>query len=212
LPDRKAAYPGAAAYLPASHSLTACRKAVDACHGCPLYRRATHAVFGEGAAHSPLVLIGEQPGNDEDLSGRPFVGPSGKLLDRALAEAGVDRGKAYVTNVVKHFKWTPSGEKRLHKKPDAAEIAACRPWLEAELAAVKPVTIVALGATAGQALLGRAFRVTRQRGVPLTTPFAPHLIATIHPSAVLRQRTPDDRAREYAALVADLKVVAATVT
>ena len=162
-------------------------------------------MFGEGARESEVMLVGEQPGDQEDLQGRPFVGPAGQLLDRALEEAGIDRSKTYVTNAVKHFKWEPRGKRRIHQKPNWAEMAACRPWLDAELAVVKPRVLVALGATAGQALFGRQFRVTKQRGVAIETTLAPNAVATIHPSAVLRA---DDREAEYAGLVADLKVVA----
>ena len=202
----RVSYPGAERFLPARRSITALRAAVQSCRGCPLYRNATQAVFGEGSVRSRIVLVGEQPGNDEDLKGEPFVGPSGKLLDQALAEAGIDRDDTYVTNAVKHFKWEPSGTRRLHKRPDTAEINACRPWLDAELAAITPRVVVALGATAAQTLLGRTFRVTQQRGTVIATPFAPHVIATVHPSMILRQRSSADRARELKQFVADLKV------
>ena len=202
----RASYPGAERFLPPRRSITAMRTAVQSCRGCPLYRNATQAVFGAGSARSRILLVGEQPGNDEDLKGEPFVGPSGKLLDQALADAGIDRDDTYVTNAVKHFKWEPSGTRRLHKKPDTAEINACRPWLDAELAAIKPRVVVALGATAAQTLLGRTFRVTQQRGTVIATPFAPHVIATVHPSMILRQRSSADRARELKQFVADLKV------
>jgi DNA polymerase len=184
------------------------RKAAVDCRGCPLYRRATQTVFGAGRVGARVVLVGEQPGNEEDLRGKPFVGPAGRLLDRALEAAGIARADAYVTNVVKHFKWTPAGPRRLHKKPSAREIEACRPWLENELAVIKPAVLVCLGATAAQALLGRQFRVSVERGRILETPLAGHAVATIHPSAVLRQQTSEDRAREMARLTADLEVVA----
>jgi DNA polymerase len=164
-------------------------------------------VFGEGRIGVPLMLVGEQPGDREDLEGRPFVGPAGRLLDEALAEAGLDRSSAYVTNVVKHFKWEPRGTRRIHQKPSWGEVAACRPWLEAELELVRPTALVLLGATAAQGLLGRDFRVTRQRGEPLDSALAPLVVATVHPSSILR--APDERRQaERAAFVADLAVVA----
>jgi DNA polymerase len=181
------------------------RKAVQSCRGCALYENATQAVFGEGDAHADVVFVGEQPGDQEDRTGRPFVGPAGKLLDRALEEAGIDRGKTYVTNAVKHFKWKARGTRRIHQKPSWGEQMACRPWLEAEVSLLEPRVLVPLGATAGQALLGKDFRVTRDRGRPLESDLAEHVVATIHPSAVLRS---DDREAEFAALVADLRVVA----
>jgi DNA polymerase len=165
-------------------------------------------VFGEGAARSELMLVGEQPGDREDREGHPFVGPAGRLLDEALEEAGIDRTRAYVTNVVKHFKWQARGKRRIHAKPAWSEVAACRPWLDAELAVVKPDVLVCLGATAAQALLGRSFRVTRERGKPVDSDLAPHVLATIHPSAILRADA-ETRETERAALVDDLKVVAA---
>ena len=196
----------AAEYLPPSRSLSALRDAAAGCRACPLWRTGTQTVFGEGAKASDVMLVGEQPGDKEDLAGAPFVGPAGKLLDEALAEAGIDRTRAYVTNVVKHFKWQARGKRRIHAKPSWSEIAACKPWLEAELEAVQPGVLVCLGATAAQALLGRQFRVTKERGRPVESELAPHVLATIHPSAVLRA---DDRDAEFAGLVDDLKVVAA---
>jgi uracil-DNA glycosylase family protein len=195
----------AAEYLPAGRSLTALREAAAGCQACPLWRTGTQTVFGEGAKASDVMLVGEQPGDKEDVAGRPFVGPAGRLLDEALGEAGIDRTRAYVTNVVKHFKWQAKGKRRIHAKPAWAEIAACRPWLDAELEAVQPQVLVCLGATAAQALLGRQFRVTKERGRPVESDLAPNVLATIHPSAVLRA---DDREKEFAALVDDLKVVA----
>jgi len=186
------------------------RAAAARCTACPLYGRATQTVFGEGPAHAPLMLVGETPGDREDIEGRPFVGPAGHLLDRCLLEAGLEREKAYVTNVVKHFKWTPRGKRRLHGKPNAGEIRACRPWLEAELALVKPKVLVLLGATAAQALLGSGFRVTRERGRPVPSPFAPVTLATVHPSSLLRAED-EDRAREIARFVADLRAAAAAL-
>jgi DNA polymerase len=165
-------------------------------------------VFGTGRKSARLILVGEQPGNDEDLSGEPFVGPAGKLLDRALVNAGIERGDAYVTNVVKHFKWAPAGRRRLHRKPNAREIGACLPWLDKEIELIKPHVLVCLGATAAQAILGPSFRVTRQRGVVLASRFAEQTVATIHPSSILRQSTAEDREREFAQFTDDLRLVA----
>ena len=198
----------AAAYLPERQTLAALREAVQGCRGCELYAHATQAVLGEGARESELVLVGEQPGDQEDRQGRPFVGPAGRLLDEALEEAGIDRRIAYVTNAVKHFKWQARGKRRIHQKPTWTELTACRPWLDAELAVVKPRVLVCLGATAAQSLLGRQFRVTRERGVPVESPLAEHVVATIHPSAVLRQQDDGSRRVEYESLVRDLRVVA----
>ena len=196
---------------PARRTLESLRAASAKGHDCPLAARATQTVFGEGDPHARVVLVGEQPGNDEDLVGRPFVGPAGKLLDRALEQAGIDRGRVYVTNVVKHFKWEPRGKRRIHAKPNAAEIAACRPWLDAELELIKPEVLVVLGATAAQALLGRQFRVSKERGKFVPSPLAPHVLATVHPSAILR--APDDETRhaEMDRFVDDLKKVAAVL-
>jgi uracil-DNA glycosylase family protein len=195
-------------FLPARITMTSLREAAGACRGCPLYKNATQTVFGSGRTSARIVLVGEQPGNDEDLKGKPFVGPAGRILNEALEAAGIVRADAYVTNVVKHFKWTPAGPRRLHKKPNGREIGACLPWLEKELELVKPEVLVCLGATAAQALLGRQFRVTKQRGQVVPTPLAPHAVATIHPSAVLRQQSSEDRRREMAHFTADLEVVA----
>ena len=167
--------------------------AAKSCQACHLWKLGTQTVFGEGAAKARLMLIGEQPGDAEDRAGHPFVGPAGKLLDRALVDAGIDRAAVYVTNVVKHFKWEPRGKRRIHKKPNAAEIAACRPWLDTEIELVKPRAIVCLGATAAQALLGRQFKVTAQRGELVPSPLAPMVLATVHPSSILR--APDDETR-----------------
>jgi uracil-DNA glycosylase len=197
----------AAEYLPERLSLTSLREAAAGCRACPLWRTGTQTVFGEGAARSELMLVGEQPGDREDREGHPFVGPAGRLLDEALEEAGIDRTRAYVTNVVKHFKWQARGKRRIHAKPAWAEISACRPWLDAEIAVVKPEVLVCLGATAAQALLGRSFRVTRERGKPVDSDLATHVLATIHPSAILRADA-ETREVERAALVDDLKVVA----
>ena len=195
----------AAEYLPATRSLTALREAAAGCRACPLWRTGTQTVFGEGAKASDVMLVGEQPGDKEDQAGRPFVGPAGRLLDEALAEAGIDRSRAYVTNVVKHFKWQARGKRRIHAKPSWTEMMACKPWLDAELDAVKPDVLVCMGATASQALLGKQFRVTKERRRPLESDLAPNVVATIHPSAVLRA---DDRDAEFAGLVEALKVVA----
>jgi uracil-DNA glycosylase family protein len=192
-------------YLPATRSLTALREAAAGCRACPLWRTGTQTVFGEGAKGSEVLFVGEQPGDKEDQAGRPFVGPAGRLFDEALEEAGIDRSRAYVTNVVKHFKWQARGKRRIHAKPSWTEMMACKPWLEAELEAVRPDVLVCMGATASQALLGKQFRVTKERGRELESDLAPHVLATIHPSAVLRA---DDRDAEFAALVEDLKVVA----
>ncbi len=198
----------AAEFLPPRLSLPELRKAAAVCRGCDLYRNATQTVFGEGARTADVMLVGEQPGDREDVEGAPFVGPAGKLLDRALEEAGIDRRKVYITNAVKHFKWTPRGKRRIHKRPGAEEIRACRPWLDAEMEVVKPRVLVALGATAAQALLGRQFRLTEHRGEFVESPLAPLVTATVHPSSILR--APDDASRHQAmeAFVADLQVVA----
>jgi len=188
------------------------REAAARCTACPLYRDATQTVFGEGPEGAFVMLIGEQPGDAEDLAGHPFVGPAGKLLDRCLAEAGIDRSGTYITNVVKHSKWVPRGPRRIHSKPGAVEIEACFPWLEAEIAAVAPRIIVALGATAAQALFGRAFRVTRDRGRLVPSALAPYALATVHPSALLRAPDEETRDRETRRFVEDLRKVAAIVT
>ena len=197
----------AAEFLPEKLTLDALASAAEGCRGCPLYEDATQVVFGEGRSSARLMLVGEQPGDKEDKEGEPFVGPAGRLLDKALGEAGIDRSEAYVTNAVKHFKWQARGKRRIHQKPNAAEVAACRPWLEAELAVVKPRVLVLLGATAAQSLLGRQFRVTRQRGQLLESELAEAVIATVHPSSILRGE-PAEREANFAAFVDDLKVVA----
>jgi DNA polymerase len=202
---------GAAEFLPDRLTLAALRSAAAGCRGCELWRCGTQTVFGEGTERARIMLVGEQPGDREDLAGRPFVGPAGRLLDEALEEAGIERDEAYVTNAVKHFKWEPRGPRRIHAKPNAREVAACRPWLDAELAAVEPEVLVLLGATAAQALLGRAFRVTQSRGQVLEPEYGVATVATIHPSAILRQREREERARERAALVADLRVAASAL-
>lgn len=194
--------------LPERPTLAAVRAVAKGCKACPLYLRGTQTVFGEGPRRAELMLVGEQPGDAEDSAGHPFVGPAGKLLDRALDEAGIDRSLVYLTNVVKHFKWEPRGKRRIHAKPNAAEMGACRPWLETEIALVKPRVLVCLGATAAQALLGKAFKVSRQRGELVASSLAPIVTATVHPSSILR--APDDEARrsEMGAFVADLTRVA----
>jgi uracil-DNA glycosylase family protein len=198
----------AAEYLPERLNLAALRHAVQCCRGCTLFANATQAVLGEGARGAEVMLVGEQPGDQEDRQGKPFVGPAGRLLDEALEEAGIDRGQAYVTNAVKHFKWKARGKRRLHQKPTWSELAACRPWLEAEIAVVHPRVLVCLGASAAQSVIGREFRVTRQRGVPVESDLAEHVLATIHPSAVLRAPDDDARRAEREGLVRDLRVVA----
>jgi len=191
--------------MPETVSLSALREAVQRCEGCPLYANATQAVFGEGLKRSEVMLVGEQPGDQEDLAGAPFVGPAGKVLDRALEEAGIDRRKAYVTNAVKHFKWKARGKRRIHDKPTWTESMACRPWLDAEIALVKPRALVLMGATAGQSVLGKSFRVTQHRGVAIPSDLAELVTATIHPSAVLRGENRDEL---FAGLVDDLRIVA----
>jgi uracil-DNA glycosylase len=198
----------AAPLVPETRSLEKLREAAAGCQACDLWKTGTQTVFGEGAATAEIVFVGEQPGDKEDLAGRPFVGPAGRVLDDALEAAGIDRSLAYVTNAVKHFKWTARGKRRIHQKPNWSEMTACRPWLDAELAAIKPKVLVALGATAAQALLGRQFRVTKQRGVPVESDLAPHVVATVHPSSILRQETEEERVAAMADLVADLEVVA----
>ncbi len=195
--------------IPEGASLEQLRSLAAGCQACDLYRNATQTVFGEGSRGATVMLVGEQPGDREDLEGEPFVGPAGALLDRALHDAGIDRRQAYVTNVVKHFKWRPAGKRRIHQKPGAEEIRACRPWLESEIDAVRPAVVVCLGATTAQALLGSSFRVTRQRGQFVAWERAPRILATVHPSSILRAPDENGRARDMEAFVADLAVVAA---
>jgi DNA polymerase len=201
----------AARFIPPKPTLARLREAASGCTACPLYKRGTQTVFGEGRVHAPLLIVGEQPGDYEDRVGRPFVGPAGQLLDRALAEAGIDRAETYVTNAVKHFKWTPRGKRRIHSKPSAHEIAACLPWLQAELQLVAPDALVCLGATAAQALLGRDFRVTKQRGRFIKSDLAPHVLATVHPSSLLRLPPQADPESEFRRFVGDLRKVAAVL-
>ena len=198
----------AAPLVPEHPTLPKLRAAAAECKACELWKRGTQTVFGEGTARADVLMVGEQPGNDEDLAGRPFVGPAGKLLDRALAAAGIDRTHVYVTNVVKHFKWVAKGKRRIHEKPGSREIAACRPWLEAEIALVKPTVIVCLGATAAQALLGKQFRVSQERGRLVQSPLARDVTATVHPSSILRAPDNESRHAEMERFVADLKGVA----
>ncbi|MGC2612889.1 MAG: UdgX family uracil-DNA binding protein [Terracidiphilus sp.] len=206
---------GAARFIPEQRTLPVLAAAVQKCKGCDLYRNATQAVFGEidsrnGAARPKIaiMMIGEQPGDQEDKQGRPFVGPAGKLLDKALEQAEIDRGEVYVTNAVKHFKWEPRGKLRIHKKPSMKEVTACRPWLDAELETVRPKLIVALGATAAQGLLGSSFRITQAHGKVQEPPGLPPIIATLHPSAILRAQTDEERHEQMRMLVKDLREAA----
>jgi DNA polymerase len=198
----------AADFLPDRLNLTALRKAAEKCEGCPLFENATQTVFGEGPTSSNAIFVGEQPGDQEDRAGKPFIGPAGKLLERVMEEVGIDRRRVYVTNAVKHFKWSPRGKKRMHAKPGLREIAACRPWLEAELEVLKPPVLVCLGATAAQALLGKAFKLTERRGSPFKSDWADWTLATFHPSALLRSHDLPGGEEKYEAFVADLKLVA----
>lgn len=199
----------AAAWVPATQDLKQLRAAAPECRGCDLYQHATQVVFGEGPPDAKLVMVGEQPGDEEDRKGLPFVGPSGRLLSKALHEAGLDREKIYVTNAVKHFKFLERGKRRIHAKPSGIEISACRPWLEAELASIEPELVVCLGATAAQSLMGREFRITAERGKFFPHPWAKELVATVHPSAILRM--PERYDEEYELFLKDLRVIAARV-
>src|SRR4051812_2688629 len=201
----------AAPLIPPRPTLPLLRQVAAGCQACDLYKCGTQTVFGEGRAQARVMLVGEQPGDSEDKAGRPFVGPAGKLLDKALAAAGIDRDLVYVTNVVKHFKWVPRGKRRLHEKPNAREITACRPWLEAEIAVVKPRVLVLLGATAAQAILGKSFKVTQHRGEILTSELAPSVMATVHPSSLLRAPDEETRRRETQRFVEDLSRIAPLV-
>ncbi len=195
--------------IPEKPTIDTVRSAARDCKACDLFKRGTQTVFGEGPRKAQIMMVGEQPGDAEDVAGQPFVGPAGKLLDRALEEAGIDRRLVYVTNVVKHFKWEPRGKRRIHAKPNGAEIAACRPWLETEILLVKPRVLVCLGATAAQALLGRAFKVSQQRGTFVPSSLAPRVTATVHPSSILRAPDDESRREEMRRFVMDLKRVAA---
>jgi uracil-DNA glycosylase len=201
----------AARFVPPGADLDQLKAAAAGCTACPLHERGTQTVFGEGRPRARAMLIGEQPGDQEDLKGRPFVGPAGQLLDWALEKAGIDRSQAYVTNVVKHFKWVPRGKRRIHSKPSSMEIRACLPWLEAELEVVQPEAIVLLGATAAQALLGPTFRVTRERGTFLRSNLAPHVMATVHPSSLLRIEDDAERKDAIRQFVRELRQVAAVL-
>jgi len=202
-------YPTAEAYLPERITLPALRDAAEGCRGCPLYKTGTQTVFGEGKRDARVMMIGEQPGDQEDKAGKPFVGPAGKILNDALAEVGIDRDEVYVTNAVKHFKWEPRGTRRIHAKPNAREIQACNPWLTAELQVIKPQMVVCLGATAAQALMGKDFRITKSRGqIFRDTQYAHWLMATAHPSSILRMPSSEDRQEAYQAFVADLQIAA----
>lgn len=210
MPSAKAALPTAAPLIPPRPTLVSLRAAAAGCQACDLWKRGTQTVFGEGSRRAAVLFVGEQPGNEEDMSGRPFVGPAGRLLDKALDEAGIERSRAYVTNVVKHFKWEPLGKRRIHAKPNPLEIMACLPWLEAELEVVKPKVVVCLGATAAQALLGKKFRVTPGRGKVFASPLAARVMATVHPSSILR--APDEtRHLEMHRFIDDMRRVAAVL-
>jgi len=209
---RKAARETAAPLIPANPTQLKLIAAARSCRACPLWKRATQTVFGQGPLEAKVMLVGEQPGFDEDVVGQPFVGPAGKLLNKGLAAAGVSREKVYVTNVVKHFKWEPKGNLHLHKKPNTSEMAACLPWLEAEIELIKPTVLVCLGATAAQALLGRDFRVTQQRGQLVPSDLAPYVLATVHPSSILRAPDDESRHQEMARFIDDLKKVARLMT
>jgi DNA polymerase len=198
----------AAPFVPQTKSIRTLTVAAHECRGCDLYKTATQVVFGAGPGKARVVFVGEQPGDQEDRQGAPFVGPAGAMLDKALEDAGIPRDDIYVTNAVKHFKWEPRGKRRIHKKPRASEVKACRPWLEAELRAVKPEIVVCLGATAAQSMLGAQFKLMQNRGKLVVSPLAEHVVATIHPSAVLRAPDSEGRRQAYESLVADLRVVA----
>jgi uracil-DNA glycosylase family protein len=209
MPTKLAPYPTAVAFLPKTLTLPALHRAAESCKGCPLYKNGTQTVFGQGRPTARIVMIGEQPGDQEDHAGKPFVGPAGKILDDALAEVGIDRDEVYVTNAVKHFKWTPKGKRRIHSKPTSREISACMPWLQAELQVIQPQMVVCLGATAAQTLMGKDFRITKSRGeIFRDTPHAPWLMATAHPSSILRAPSDDDREKAYRAFVEDLSTAA----
>lgn len=197
----------AAPLVPENPTIEKLQDAARNCRACPLWQSGTQTVFGDGSHHARIIFVGEQPGNDEDLAGKPFVGPAGKLLDKALVEAGITRDEVYVTNTVKHFKWEPRGKRRIHKKPNAREIAACRPWLDAELEVLKPKILVALGATAAQALIGKNFRVSQRRGQLIESDLAEKVLATVHPSSILRAPDDETRRAEMKKFVADLKNV-----
>jgi len=208
MPRKTESASSAAQYIPRHPTLEKLQASAKSCKACDFWLRGTQTVFGEGARHAKVMLVGEQPGDKEDLAGKPFVGPAGALLDKALLEAGIDRKQTYVTNTVKHFKWEPRGKRRIHKKPNSIEISACHAWLEAEIAVVEPKIIVCLGATAAQSLLGHAFRVTQQRGQLLSFRNGAQITATVHPSSILRVTDEELRHREMQLFVADLRMVA----
>lgn len=201
----------AASLVPARPTIEKLQNAAKDCRACPLWKTGTQTVFGDGSRAAMVVFVGEQPGNDEDLAGKPFVGPAGKLLDKAMVEAGIRRDEVYVTNAVKHFKWEPRGKRRIHKKPGAREIAACRPWLDAELEVLKPKVLVCLGATAAQALLGKSFLVSKRRGELIQSSLAPNVMATVHPSSILRAPDEETRGMEMGRFVEDLRKVAEVI-
>jgi len=198
----------AAVLIPSGATLDELREAARVCQACDLWKRGTQTVFGEGGPQARVMFVGEQPGDKEDLTGRPFVGPAGVLLDKMLVEAGIDRGEVYVTNVVKHFKWEPRGKRRIHKKPNSLQIAACRPWLDAEIESVKPRVVVLLGATAAQAIMGGNFKVTQRRGELIPAKIAPFVMATVHPSSILRAPDDETRHREIRRFTAEMKKIA----
>ena len=206
----KEKFPTAAPFLPAKRTIPNLRSAAADCRGCDLWKRATQTVFGEGVAPASVMLVGEQPGDKEDLAGHPFVGPAGRILDEALTVVGIDKSDVYITNAVKHFSWAPDqrGKRRIHKKPRYSEIQACRPWLEAEISATHPRIIICLGATAAQALLGKEFSVMRQRGKFVPSPLAPRVIATVHPSSILRAQDDESRRQQKQAFIRDLALAA----
>ncbi len=209
MPNRsKDAVPTALPFVPSHPTLPKLREAAAGCKGCELWKLGTQTVFGGGAAHARVIFVGEQPGDQEDKAGKPFVGPAGRILDKALVEAGISRNEVYVTNAVKHFKWEPRGKRRIHKKPNQLEINACRPWLEAEVAVIKPDVIVCLGATAAQSLLGKSFKVTERRGELNAHELATYIVATVHPSSILRALDEEKRHEEMRLFVEDLKQVA----
>jgi uracil-DNA glycosylase family protein len=205
--NRRKAFQSAAGLIPQSATLDELRKIAAGCTACPLWKNATQTVFGQGPENSTTMFVGEQPGDQEDKAGRPFVGAAGRILDDALQELGIDRSKVYVTNTVKHFKWVPAttGKRRIHEKPNAREISACRPWLDAEIERIKPKLIICLGATAAQALLGRSFKVTQQRGKPIKSDLAPNIVATVHPSSLYKIPDPEERHKAVRQFVADIK-------
>ena len=195
----------AAPFIPAKVTLPTLQEAATSCTGCDLYKQATQTVFGEGSVHAKILFVGDQPGDQEDQAGHPFVGPAGTILDKALTEVGIARNDVYVTNAVKHFKWEPQGKRRKHKKPSAVEIAACRPWLEAEVTVLRPYVVVCLGVTAAQSVFGKAVRLNELRGRPWSTDIAPNVFVTVHPSAILRHPAAAQRDEEYRRFIEDLR-------